>query len=222
MNLLEEVRRFRIVVALRGIPAEQMAAAAAALFDGGIRMLEVTFRQSSETAEEDAVRGIRSIRAAMGNKMKIGAGTVMTRSQVRAAAEAGAEYILAPNVDPEVLSECGKLGLPAVPGAFTPSEIAAAWKAGAALVKLFPCGVLGTEYVRAVTSPLDHIPLLGMGGINENNLTRFLSLPHMECVGIGSAIVKPLLIQERKYQELTALAKRYTSQLVPDEAGGEI
>lgn len=220
MNLLEEIRRHRIVVALRGIPAETMADAARALYEGGIRMLEVTFRQSSGTAEEEAARGIRGIRELMGDRMLIGAGTVLTPSQVRTAAEAGARYILAPNVDPDVLAECRRLGLPAVPGAFTPSEIAAAWKAGAALVKLFPCGVLGPEYIRAITAPLDHIPLLGMGGINETNLPAYLSLPCMEGVGIGSAVAKPALIREGRFTELTALARRYTSQLAPEGKGG--
>lgn len=216
MDLLGEIRRHRIVAAFRGIETEAMADTARALFDGGIRMLEVTFRQSSRTAEEDVMRGIKNIRAAMGGRMLIGAGTVMTVSQVHAAAEAGAQYILAPNVDSDVLLECRKLGLPAIPGAFTPSEIAAAWEAGAALVKLFPCGVLGAKYIRAVTSPLDHIPLLGMGGINETNLLDYLSLPCMEGVGIGSAIAKPELVREGRLEELTALAKRYTDQLGPE------
>jgi len=212
-SLLEAVRRFRIVVALRGLTREQFVPAAHALYEGGIRMLEVTFDQASPTALADTPAAIAALRAEFGEELLIGAGTVVTVEQLRAAAEAGAQYMLSPNLDLEVMAEAGRLNMPAIPGALTPSEIASAWKAGAALVKLFPMGSLGLGYVKAVTAPLDHIPLLGMGGVNAENLRDCLALPAIAGVGVGAAIAKLDLIRAGDWTGLTALARSYTGQL---------
>ena len=212
-SLLEAVRRHRIIVALRGLTPEQFVPTAKALREGGIRMLEVTFDQASPTAADDTFAAISALRAELKDEVLVGAGTVVTVEQLRAAAEAGAQYMLSPNLDLEVMAQAQTLGLPAIPGAMTPSEIAAAWKAGAALVKLFPMGSLGPGYVKALTAPLNHIPLLGMGGVNAENLRDCLALPSMAGVGVGAAIAKLDLIRAGDWAGLTALARTYTDQL---------
>lgn len=212
-SLLAAVRRHRIIVALRGLTKEQLVPAVRALREGGIRMVEVTFDQSSPAALADTPAAVAALRRAFGEELLVGAGTVVTVEQLRAAAEAGAQYMLSPNLDLEVMAEARRLGLAAIPGALTPSETAAAWKAGAALVKLFPVGNLGPGYVRAVTAPLSHIPLLGMGGINRDNLLEYLALPSMAGVGVGAAIAKLELIRSGDWAGLTALARTYTDQL---------
>lgn len=212
-SLLEAVRRHRIVVALRGLTNEQFVPTARALYEGGIRMLEVPFDQADPTALVDASAAIAALRAELGDELLVGAGTVVTVEQLRAAAEAGAQYMLSPNFDSEVMAEARRLGIAFIPGALTPSEVAAAWKAGAALVKLFPVGNLGLGYVKSMTAPLNHIPLLGMGGINQENLRDYLALPTMAGVGIGAAIAKLDLIRSGNWAELTALARTYTYQL---------
>ena len=146
-DILTQVRKHRIIVAMRGVPPERMTAAAQAMYEGGIRMLEITFNQNDPQTADRTAAAIRAVNAAMGGCMLVGAGTVLTAAQARAAVEAGAKYLLSPNLDLEVMAEARRLGTAMIPGAMTPSEVACAWKAGAALVKLFPADTLGLPYI---------------------------------------------------------------------------
>ena len=141
----------------------------------------------------------------------MGAGTVMSLEDLAAAYEAGAEYMLSPNLNLRVLERAKELGLGAIPGAMTPSEVAAAHEAGADLVKLFPCDVLGLGYIKALKAPVSQVPLLAMGGVNAGNLRDYLAL--VEGVGVGSAIVDRALVREGRLEELTARARAFTGQL---------
>lgn len=211
-ELLSLVRRHHIIVALRGIPGEGMVSTARALWEGGIRMLEVTFDQKDPECLHKTPAAIRAIRAALGEELLVGAGTVLTREQAHAAVEAGAGYLLAPSYDPQVLDEAKALGVELIPGVFTPSEAVAAYLAGAALVKLFPGGSLGLPYIKNLAGPLGHIPLLPMGGVDLNNLEDFLSQPNVAGVGIGSAIAKPALVKAGDFEGLRELARSYTEK----------
>lgn len=208
-QILEAVKENKIIVALRRVPADKMEQTAEALYKGGIRMLEVTFDQADEAGAEKTAAAIRAVKNAMGDKLMVGAGTVMNVEQLHAAIAAGAQYMLSPNLNPEVLQEAVKFGIPAIPGALTPSEIAAAWDNGAELVKVFPAGNFGISYVKAISAPMNHIPMLGMGGINEKNLAEYLALPSMAGVGIGSNIARLDLIESGDFQGLTRLAAQY-------------
>jgi len=110
------------------------------------------------------------------------------------------------------VEEAVKLGAVAIPGALTPTEVQYAWSLGAAVVKLFPAGDMGISYVKSLRGPLNHIPLLAVGGIDENNLRSFLDAGVIGA-GIGSNIVKNSLIEQDRFSELTVLAKKYTSLL---------
>lgn len=210
--IVSAVREHRIIAILRGVPPEWVADTAQALYEGGIRLLEITFNQSSPTRLEDTARSIRSALGRMAGGMLVGAGTVLTPEEADAAADAGATYILAPDTNPAVIETANRRGVAAIPGAMTPTEIAFAYRCGAAIVKLFPTGNLGTGYIRAVTAPLSHIPLLAVGGVDEHNLHDFLQAGVVG-VGIGSNIVKNSLIAEGRFGELTELARRYTAAL---------
>ena len=210
-NLLEIAKQHRIIVALRGLTMEESMRTATALYEGGIRMLEITFNQSSPTKLEDTSRTISAIREAMGDKMYIGAGTVMSLEDLEAAHRAGAAYMLSPNLNLEVLARAKELGMGTIPGAMTPSEVACAYEHGADLVKLFPCDALGLGYIKAIKAPISHIPLLAMGGVNVDNVKDYLA--RVEAVGVGSAIAKTDLIHAGRYDELTALAKKFTEQI---------
>lgn len=148
--------------------------------------------------------------------MLIGAGTVMSRKEVDAAYHAGAAYMLSPNLDLFVLRRAKELGMGAVPGAMTPTEVAEAYREGADMVKLFPCDVLGLGYIRALKAPLSSIPLLAMGGVNAENLKSYLALA--EGVGIGSAICDKSKILSGDFRGLSDLARTYTSQLEREPA----
>lgn len=218
-ELLSLVRKHHIIVALRGLPGEGMVSAAKALYEGGVRMLEVTFDQKDPDCIPKTSAAIADIRRELGDKLLTGAGTVLTSEQARAAVEAGAGYLLSPNLDLDVLSAAHALGVEMIPGVFTPSEVVSAYHAGAALVKLFPGGSLGLPYVKNLAGPLGQIPLLPMGGVNLDNLTEFLSQPNVAGVGISSAIAKPALVKAGDFDGLRELAKRFTDKAAAFEEG---
>ena len=208
MDTISLIRQEKIIAIVRGVAPEQILATAEALYSGGIRLLEITFNQSSPTSDQDTAGSIRLLCAALGDRMGIGAGTVMTPAQVQTAVAAGARYIISPNTDAAVIRTTRELGAISIPGALTPSEIAAAWQAGADFVKVFPAGTFGTDYIRAIRSPISHIPLLAVGGIDENNLNDYLDAGVCG-VGIGSNLASLKLIREGRFDELTVLARKF-------------
>ena len=110
------------------------------------------------------------------------AGTVLTEEQLKICEDAGGEYMITPNVNPALIRKCVADGLMAMPGAMTPSEAVEAFNAGASYVKIFPAGVLGPGYIKAIKAPLSHIPLLAVGGIGPDNIADFIKAG---CVGAG-------------------------------------
>lgn len=151
-TVLNKIIEGKIVAIVRGIPSTKILGLAAALEKGGVNCIEVTFDQSSEEKARDTLAAIRAIKEGLGDKVCVGAGTVMSVEQVRQAAEAGAEYMISPNVDEEVIRETKRLGKVSIPGAMTPTEAAFAYKCGADIVKLFPAGLLGAAYIKAISS----------------------------------------------------------------------
>ena len=144
--------------------------------------------------------------------MCVGAGTVMTVEQVRQAAEAGAEYMISPNVDEEVTRETKRLGKVSIPGAMTPTEAAFAYKCGADIVKLFPAGLLGAAYIKAVKAPLKHIPVTAVGNVNVDNCAEFIKAGAVG-VGVGGSLVSAKLVDEGRFDEITATAQAYVAAL---------
>ncbi len=212
-DLLHEVRNHRIIVALRGAAPEAMASIARALYNGGIRMIEVTFEQTAPDTIQKTASSIEAVRNEVGDAVLVGAGTTLTPEQAKAAVAAGASYLLSPHFDPAVVESARALGAGVIPGCFSPSEVVAAWHAGASLIKLFPAETGGISYIKALGAPLGHIPLLPMGGVSLENINDFLSLPNVAGVGIGSAIAKKSLIAAGDFEGLQALAARYVKKL---------
>ena len=210
------IKEHKIIAILRGVPSEKIVDVAKALYDGGIRLLEITFNQKSETKLIDTPNAIRAVREVLGDKMVIGAGTVMSVEEVRAAKEAGASFALAPNVDETVIKETVACGLESIPGAMTPSEIADAYRCGASVVKLFPAGNLGLSYCKAVIgtlliavmAPINNVPMIAVGGVDDKNLPDFLKAGFIG-LGIGSSLTNKKMIEEGRYDELKALAEVY-------------
>ena len=209
-NILEAVRRYKITAILRGISEERLKNVVQALFDGGIRLLEVTFNQKSPSKLEDTARAIQWAKQCFGTELHVGAGTVMSPQEVLAAKQAGAEFILAPNVDEAVIRLSVAQGMCAIPGAMTPTEIAQAYAAGAEIIKLFPAGNLGLGYCKAVMAPLNHIPMIAVGGIDQHNLPFFLKAGFIGA-GIGSSLNNRELIEKEDYAGLKALAEEFVS-----------
>lgn len=209
----EALRKNRIIVALRGLTPEELIPTAQALYEGGIRMLEITFDQADPDRLKTTPAGIALLKEKLGGQMMIGAGTVVDEKHAEAAISAGAEFLLSPNANVRMIEAAGAHGVGTIPGALTPTEIYAAWEAGAAVVKLFPVGNFGPAYVKAISAPLAGISFLGMGGINEKNMKEYLAFPQMLGIGVGAGIAKLPLIREGKWEELTALARAYTDQI---------
>jgi len=206
------IRQHKIVAIARRAAPDKSLDMAQALYDGGIRLIEVTFDQADPDCLSVTPRMIECIAARFDGRMAVGAGTVLTRAQARAAADAGAQFALAPNVDPEVIDEALKRGMMPIPGALTPTVVQYAHALGAAVVKLFPAGDMGLVYMKSLRGPLAHIELLAVGGIHRDNLLDFLNAGAV-AVGLASNLVDSKLIDQGRFDELTELARSYTSLL---------
>ena len=205
--VLETILETKVIAIVRGVPSGQIAALAGAIRAGGLRCLEVTFDHAASGGIQDTLASIRLLRGEFPD-MCIGAGTVMSVEEVRQAREAGAGYIISPNTDEAVIRETKALGLTSIPGAMTPSEAANAWKWGADLVKLFPAGVLGPEYIKALKAPLKHIPVTAVGGVTPQNAPDFLAAG-CAGVGVGGNLVSPKLVAEGRLEEIAETARAY-------------
>ncbi|MCI5481793.1 MAG: bifunctional 4-hydroxy-2-oxoglutarate aldolase/2-dehydro-3-deoxy-phosphogluconate aldolase [Lachnospiraceae bacterium] len=210
--VLDKILEGKIIAIVRGIPSDKIVSLVDAMLKGGINCVEVTFDQSSEEAKQDTLKSIATIKKEFEGRVYVGAGTVMTVEQVRQAAEAGAEYMISPNADEEVIKETKRLGKVSIPGALTPTEAAFAYKCGADIVKLFPAGVLGVDYIKALKAPLKHIPVTAVGGVNPKNCADFIKAG---CVGVGCGgnLVSAKLVNEGRFDEITAVAKEYMEAL---------
>lgn len=211
-EVLNKILEGKIVAIVRGIPSDEVVGLAKALVEGGISCIEVTFDQSSEEKAQDTLKAISNISKALGDRVCVGAGTVMTVKQVEAAATAGAEYMISPNTNAAVIKRTKELDKVSIPGAMTPSEVAEAYEMGADIVKMFPAGVLGCAYIKAVKAPLKHIPVTAVGGVNPGNCADFIRAGAVG-VGVGGNLVSPQLVKEGRFDEITAIARSYTDAL---------
>lgn len=205
---LEAIVETKVIAIVRGIPSTQICNLAGAILAGGLRCLEVTFDHSSEGGIEETVRSIRLLSERFGNEIGVGAGTVMTAEEVNLAKEAGAGYIISPNTDEAVIRETRRLELVSIPGAMTATEAASAWSWGANIVKLFPAGILGPDYIKALRGPLGHIPFTAVGGVTPQNTPDFLRAGCVG-VGVGGNLVSVKLVSEGKLDEITNTARDY-------------
>lgn len=206
--VLEQLYKQRIIAIVRGLRPEDIEPFAQALVAGGVHMIEVTFPQAKPEAWHETTDMISQLSASMKERIIVGAGTVMTPQQVRMAYAAGAQYIVSPNVDVNVITETKALGMASFPGALTTTEITQAYQTGADAVKVFPVGVLGSAYIKALKAPLAHIPLIAVGGINEKNASEYLQAGAVG-VGVGGNIANKELIASAQWEQITMLVKTY-------------
>lgn len=207
-QIMETLTEGRIIAIVRGISSEKICALAQALFAGGIHMMEVTFDQTRPDSWQDTCRAIELIGREFQGKILPGAGTVLIREQVMLARDAGAKYIISPDVNEEVIRETKRLNLASFPGAMTPTEIAAAWRYGADAVKVFPAGKLGPDYIKAIRAPLKQIPLLAVGGVSEKNAGDFIRAGCLG-VGVGGLLVDAERVRRGEMDAITELAREY-------------
>lgn len=203
-----EIEEKKIIVIVRGIPTEYLVPTAEALIEGGIRLIELPFDAYNRDNDKKTADMMNRMKLLFGERICIGAGTVMDKKQLYLAHEAGAEYIISPNVNADVIMETRRLGMVSIPGALTPSEIQGAVDAGADFVKIFPAGSMGSKYIKAIRGPYNHVRLLAVGGIKAENLEEYLNCS-VSGVGVGSCLVDPGLIMSQQFHLLAGRAGEY-------------
>lgn len=208
-EVIAAVEREKLITIIRKPDPAAFGRAMQALYDGGVRLAEITFDRGGEFPKEQTAALIRQLCEQFDGRMLVGAGTVTTEEDVRMACEAGASFIISPNCDSKVIALSRKLGLVSMPAAFTPTEIAAAVQYGADYIKLFPVDELSGGYARAVKAPLSDVKLLAVGGITLENAGKYISLG-FSGVGVGTSLYNKKLIEAGDWDGLTALAAKYT------------
>ena len=208
MIVKDEIARRKLIAIVRGLPGEQLEGLAKALLAGGISLIEVTFNQAKPETWVQTAEGISMLSQKFEGQIIPGAGTVIAQEQLTLAYEAGAKYIISPDVNVDIIRRTKELGLVSLPGAFTATEIVTAYNAGADFVKVFPVGNLGPAYIKALKAPLSHIPLMAVGGVNEANADDFMRAG-ASGLGIGGNLVNKEWIANGEWDKITALAALY-------------
>ena len=206
-EITQKVLEEKVIAIVRGIETEKCLKVAEALYAGGIRLMEVPFNAKDPAGDQATADCIAALAKKYEGKMLVGAGTVLNTRQVELTAQAGGSYIIAPNVDVNVIRRTVELGMVSMPGAMTPTEIVVAHDAGAEFVKLFPAANLGTDYVKAIRAPLSHIKLLAVGGVSEKNFADFLKVG-MVGAGVGGNLANKTWIENGEYDKITEVARQ--------------
>lgn len=211
-STLQEMLNEKIVAIVRDVPAEDIVKTAEALLAGGVKMMEITFDQRSSEGIENTLRSLDMVKEHLEDRILLGAGTVLTEEQVEKARSHGADYIISPNVDLMVIQKTKESGMISIPGALTPSEAVTAYNAGADIVKLFPAGVWGAGYIKAIHAPLAHIPVMAVGDVRIENIKTFFQAG-VCCVGIGSNLVSHEKVKKGEFDSIFKYAKELKEQL---------
>src|SRR2546428_13768708 len=181
---LRQVLDSGIVAVVRSPDSDQLVEVARALADGGVAVVEITM------SVPNALDVLRQVRQALGDRLLLGAGTVLDAETARAAILAGAEFIVAPTVNLDVIRLCRRYDKLVMPGAFTPTEILSAWESGADIVKVFPADVVGPAFFKALRGPLPHVRLMPTGGVDLKTAAEFLRAG-ASALGIGGELFEP-------------------------------
>src|SRR6516164_1004767 len=207
MSKEDQLRRILecgIVAVVRSPDSAQLVDVCRALADGGATVVEITM------TVPDALQVVSRVRAALGDRVLLGAGTILDPETARAALLAGDEYVVAPTLNLEVIRACQRYSKLVMPGAFTPTEILTAWEAGADVIKVFPAEVVGPAFFKAMRGPLPQVRLMPTGGVDLNTAADFLKAGAC-CLGLGSQLVEPRAVAERNFDRIRDLARQYVA-----------
>lgn len=191
-----------LIPVLRKVPYEKSKEVIRALIEGGIQAIEITL----DTV--NAIEMIQQAKEQFGQQVVVGAGTVLTVSQCEEAIHAGAQFIVSPSLNLEVVKYALNANIPVIPGVFTPSEMQTAYAAGAEMIKLFPASSLGPKFIKDVKGPLAHIQIMTTGGISIETAKSYLDAGAI-AVGAGSDLLKKEWIQENEWVLLSKEVKAW-------------
>jgi 2-dehydro-3-deoxyphosphogluconate aldolase/(4S)-4-hydroxy-2-oxoglutarate aldolase len=203
---LNLIRETGVVAIMRATSSEQLIAAADAIKAGGVQVIEVTMTTPG------ALNVIEQATSRYGDEVLFGAGSVLDAETARAAILAGAGFIVTPTLDLGTIALCNRYGIPAMPGCYTPTEMLAAWQAGADMVKLFPASVGGPALVKAIRAPLPQLEIVPVGGVNLDTAAEFIR-SGAAALGVGSSLVNQNLLDAGDMGELTRRAEAFIEQV---------
>lgn len=201
-TILHRILDCGIVAVVRAERGDQLVDVAEALLAGGVEVIEVTFTVPA------AHKVIERVAERLGDRIVLGAGTVLDPETARIAILSGAHYVVAPNVNRQVIELCRRYSKPVMPGALTPTEVIAAWEAGADVVKVFPCDFFGPKYLKALHGPLPHIRLMPTGGVNLQTAIEFLKAGAC-ALGVGTSLVDNKTVAAGRFDEIESLARQF-------------
>jgi len=200
--ILETLERSGIIAVIRLRSADKLTEIIDALISGGIQALEITM------TTPNAVEIIRDTSQNLSADFIIGAGTVLDSDTAVAVIRAGAQFVVSPVFKPEIISVVHQYDKVAIPGAFSATEILAAWESGADMVKVFPATVLGLRYFKDIHGPLPQVKLTPTGGVSLSNAEEFIRCGAV-CLGVGSALLDKELIRKQDWTALTQRARQF-------------
>jgi 2-dehydro-3-deoxyphosphogluconate aldolase / (4S)-4-hydroxy-2-oxoglutarate aldolase len=193
-----------IVAVVRSPDGARLVEVARALADGGVSVVEITLTVPG------ALDVVRQVRQALGDRVLLGAGTILDAETGRAALLAGAEYLVAPTLNLDVIALCRRYDKLVMPGCFTPTEILTAWEAGADVIKVFPAEVVGPAFFKAMRGPLPQVRLMPTGGVDLGTAAEFLKAGAC-CLGVGGQLVEPRAVAEGNFDRIRDLARQYVA-----------
>ena len=198
----------KIIAIFRGIPEDKITECARAVYRGGIRIFEITFNPKDPDTICKTASAFERLYSEFGENVTLGAGTVVRGEYVTEAAKVGAKFIVSPTTDSKVIELTHKNGMLSIPGAFTPNEIANAYRLGADIVKIFPILSDNITYLQTVISPLNYIPFIPTGGVNPSTARSFLDLGAV-AVAAGATILTQRAVAEGDYGEIERNARAH-------------
>jgi 2-dehydro-3-deoxyphosphogluconate aldolase/(4S)-4-hydroxy-2-oxoglutarate aldolase len=192
-----------VVAVIRAKSKDQLLDITSALLEGGVPSIEVTM------STPKAIAGIEQLADKFGDKAIVGVGTVIDAATARDAIAAGAQFVVSPITDPEVIATTIRYGKVSIPGAFTPTEILRAWTLGGDVIKVFPSTSLGPQYLKDILAPLPQLKLTPTGGVDQKNTGAWIKAGAV-CVGAGSALVSKDALDKGDWKAIAAAAKAFT------------
>jgi 2-dehydro-3-deoxyphosphogluconate aldolase/(4S)-4-hydroxy-2-oxoglutarate aldolase len=211
LNHLQRIFDSGIVAVIRADSGDRLGDVAEALLAGGVEVMEVTFTVPR------ALRILEQVADRIGDRVLLGAGTVLDTETGRAALLAGAEFIVSPATNPGLIQLCRRYDKPVLPGALTPTEVVTAWECGADIVKIFPADVGGPSYIKALHGPLPQVRLLPTGGVNLETAAAFLKAGAC-ALGVGGSMVESAAIEAGDFGRIESLAQQFV-QVVRETRG---
>jgi 2-dehydro-3-deoxyphosphogluconate aldolase/(4S)-4-hydroxy-2-oxoglutarate aldolase len=201
-----------VVAVIRAQSKDQLAPIAQALLDGGVPTIEVTM------STPKALAGIEALADSLGDKAIIGVGTVLDAHTARDAIAAGAQFVVSPILDEDIIATTKRYGKISIPGAFTPTEILRAWTAGADIVKVFPGTSLGPQYFKDILAPLPQVRLTPTGGVDLTNAADWIKAG-AACLGVGSSLVTKDALAKSDWPSITTTAKAFIQAIAAARGG---